>query len=206
MQSIILTSLLATAVSANFMAHPLMKRDLLAPRATAPAVGGISGECQTAILDVYKTLPTPPPAIVSDLTEHPQTDPCSFSTPASLSKEYASYSSQILSWYGKNEDEIKSALSECPELSQYATAVPICATAALGGKGGSADATTTAEKPEKTSAGEKSAAGGEDKTSAEGEAATPTSSGAAVETNGAAREGGFIYAAAAVAGVVVAAL
>ncbi|KAJ0141797.1 Uncharacterized protein HZ326_15384, partial [Fusarium oxysporum f. sp. albedinis] len=29
MQSIILTSLLATAVSANFMAHPLMKRDLL---------------------------------------------------------------------------------------------------------------------------------------------------------------------------------
>ncbi|KAF5622765.1 infection structure specific, partial [Fusarium tjaetaba] len=55
MQSIILTSLLATAVSANFMAHPLMKRDLLAPRATAPAVGGITVECQTAILDVYKT-------------------------------------------------------------------------------------------------------------------------------------------------------
>ncbi|TVY78024.1 hypothetical protein Focb16_v006466 [Fusarium oxysporum f. sp. cubense] len=199
MQSIILTSLLATAVSANFMAHPLMKRDLLAPRATAPAVGGITGECQTAILDVYKTLPTPPPAIVSDLTENPQTDPCSFSTPASLSKDYASYSSQILSWYSKNEDEIKSALSECPELSQYATAVPVCATAALGGKGGSGDATTTAEKPEKTSA-----AGGE--TSAESEASTPTSSAAAVETNGAAREGGFIYAAAAVAGVVVAAL
>ncbi|KAF5723792.1 bifunctional xylanase deacetylase, partial [Fusarium mundagurra] len=72
MQSIILTSLLATAVSANFMAHPLMKRDLLAPRATAP-VGGITEECQTAILDVYKTLPTPPPAILSDITEHPQT-------------------------------------------------------------------------------------------------------------------------------------
>ncbi|KAK2939597.1 Chitin-binding, type 1 [Fusarium oxysporum f. sp. vasinfectum] len=162
MQSIILTSLLATAVSANFMAHPLMKRDLLAPRATAPAVGGITGECQTAILD---------------------TDPCSFSTPASLSKDYASYSSQILSWYSKNEDEIKSALSECPELSQVV----------LG------DATTTAEKPEKTSASG-------DKTSAESEASTPTSSAAAVETNGAAREGGFIYAAAAVAGVVVAAL
>jgi hypothetical protein len=200
MQSIILTSLLATAVSANFMAHPLMKRDLLAPRATAPAVGGITEECQTAILDVYKTLPTPPPAIVSDLTENPQTDPCSFSTPASLSKDYASYSSQILSWYSKNEGEIKSALSECPELSQYATAVPVCATAALGGKGGSEDATTTAEKPEKTNA-----ASGEE-TSAESEASTPTSSAAAVETNGAAREGGFIYAAAAVAGVVVAAL
>ncbi|KAG7418081.1 hypothetical protein Forpe1208_v005258 [Fusarium oxysporum f. sp. rapae] len=199
MQSIILTSLLATAVSANFMAHPLMKRDLLAPRATAPAVGGITEECQTAILDVYKTLPTPPPAIVSDLTENPQTDPCSFSTPASLSKDYASYSSQIISWYSKNEDEIKSALSECPELSQYATAVPICATAALGGKGGSEDATTTAEKPEKTSASG-------DKTTAESEASTPTSSAAAVETNGAARERGFIYAAAAVAGVVVAAL
>ncbi|KAF4419337.1 infection structure specific [Fusarium acutatum] len=203
MQSIILTSLLATAVSANFMAHPLMKRDLLAPRATAPAVGGITEECQTAILDVYKTLPTPPPAIVSDLTENPQTDPCSFSTPASLSKDYSSYSSQILSWYSKNEDEIKSALSECPELSQYATAVPVCATAALGGKGGAESATTTAEKPEKT--GDKTAAAGEE-TAAEGEASTPTSSAAAVETNGAAREGGFIYAAAAVAGVVVAAL
>ncbi|KAK2688577.1 uncharacterized protein FRV6_06670 [Fusarium oxysporum] len=207
MQSIILTSLLATAVSANFMAHPLMKRDLLAPRATAPAVGGITGECQTAILDVYKTLPTPPPAIVSDLTKNPQTDPCSFSTPASLSKDYASYSSQILSWYSKNEDEIKSALSECPELSQYATAVPVCATAALGGKGGSGDATTTAEKPEKTSAsGDKTTAAAGGETSAESEASTPTSSAAAVETNGAAREGGFIYAAAAVAGVVVAAL
>ncbi|KAF4340183.1 infection structure specific [Fusarium beomiforme] len=194
MQSIILTSLLATAVSANFMAHPLMKRDLLAPRATAPAVGDITEECQTAILSVYKTLPTPPPAIVSDLTEHPQTDPCSFSTPASLSKEYASYSSQVVSWYSKNEGEIKSALSECPALSQYATAVPVCATAAIGG----AEASTTAGKPEKTTA-----AG--DKTSAS-EAATPTSSGTAVTTNGAAREGGLIYAAAAVAGVVVAAL
>ncbi|PNP78006.1 hypothetical protein FNYG_08732 [Fusarium nygamai] len=198
MQSIILTSLLATAVSANFMAHPLMKRDLLAPRATAPAVGGITEECQTAILDVYKTLPTPPPAIVSDITEHPQTDPCSFSTPASLSKDYASYSSQILSWYSKNEDEIKSALSECPELSQYATAVPVCATAALGGKGGGAEsATTTAEKPEKTASGDKTTAAAGEETS---------DSAAAVETNGAAREGGFIYAAAAVAGVVVAAL
>ncbi|KAF5990288.1 hypothetical protein FBULB1_115 [Fusarium bulbicola] len=207
MQSIILTSLLATAVSANFMAHPLMKRDLLAPRATAPAVGGITEECQTAILDVYKTLPTPPPAIVSDITENPQTDPCSFSTPASLSKDYASYSSQILSWYSKNEDEIKSALSECPELSQYATAVPVCATAALGEKGGAESATTTAEKPEKTSAsGDKTTAAAGEEPSAESEASTPTSSAAAVETNGAAREGGFIYAAAAVAGVIVAAL
>ncbi|KAF5632751.1 infection structure specific [Fusarium sp. NRRL 52700] len=216
MQSIILTSLLATAVSANFMAHPLMKRDLLAPRETAP-VGGITEECQTAILDVYKTLPTPPPAIVSDITENPQTDPCSFSTPASLSKEYASYSSEIVSWYSKNEDEINSALSECPELSQYATAVPVCATAALGGKGGAESAaTTTAEKPEKTTAAseEKSTAASEDKTtaaageetSATGEASTSTSSAASAETNGAAREGGFIYAAAAVAGVIVAAL
>ncbi|KLO98284.1 Uncharacterized protein Y057_13426 [Fusarium fujikuroi] len=141
--------------------------------------------------------------------EHDPTDPCSFSTPASLSKDYASYSSQILSWYSKNEDEIKSALSECPELSQYATAVPVCATAALGGKGGgSEDATTTAEKPEKTSAssGDKTTAAAGEETSAGGEASTPTSSAAAVETNGAAREGGFIYAAAAVAGVVVAAL
>ncbi|KAM0345590.1 hypothetical protein ACHAPU_006243 [Fusarium lateritium] len=214
MQSIIVASLLASAVSANsFMAHPLMKRDLLAPRATdeaIPSIDGISGECQSAILDVYQTLPTPPPAVVSDLMENPQTDPCDFTVPSSLSKDYASYSSKVVSWFGEYQDEIVSAVGECPELAQYATAIPVCASGLMGGSpsaiaSGSATASgsvapvvqttaTTAEKPVKTPGAET------------GEAATPTSSAGAVETNGAAREGAFIYAAAAVAGVVVAAL
>jgi hypothetical protein len=214
MQSIILASLLASAVTANsFMAHPLMKRDLLAPRATDAAsstdaaglVDGLSGECQSAILDVYKTLPTPPPAVVSDLMENPQTDPCDFTVPSSLSKDYASYSSKIVSWYGEYEDEISSAIKECPELAQYATALPVCASDVMG-KPSEATATasetksvvpiiaTSAEKPAKTPGAGESAA------------TTPTSGAGPVETNGAAREGAFVYAAAAVAGVVVAAL
>ncbi|KAM0546016.1 hypothetical protein ACHAPJ_011030 [Fusarium lateritium] len=201
MQSIILVTLLASAVSANsFMAHPLMQRDLLQPRATdAASAAGLSTECQSAMLDIYKTIPTPAPKIVEDLTENPQTDPCHFSVPASLSKDYASYSSEIVSWYSKNEGEISSALKECPELSQYATAVPVCSTAEAGAKKAGGDATTTADKPEKTSAGSDS--------ESTGAASTPTdSSSPAVNTNGAAREGGMIYAAAAVAGIVVAAL
>ncbi|KAH7246504.1 hypothetical protein BKA59DRAFT_478089 [Fusarium tricinctum] len=214
MQSIILASLLASAVTANsFMAHPLMKRDLLAPRATDAAsstdaaglVDGLSGECQSAILDVYKTLPTPPPAVVSDLMENPQTDPCDFTVPSSLSKDYASYSSKIVSWYGEYEDEISSAIKECPELAQYATALPVCASDVMG-KPSEATATasetksvvpiiaTSAEKPAKTPG------------AGESVATTPTSGAGPVETNGAAREGAFVYAAAAVAGVVVAAL
>ncbi|CAJ0552203.1 Ff.00g061820.m01.CDS01 [Fusarium sp. VM40] len=216
MQSIILASLLASAVTANsFMAHPLMKRDLLAPRATDAAsptdaaglVDGLSGECQSAILDVYKTLPTPPPAVVSDLMENPQTDPCDFTVPSSLSKDYASYSSKIVSWYGEYEGEISSAIKECPELAQYASALPVCASDVIG-KPSEAAATatgsetksvvpiiaTTAEKPVKTPGAGESAA------------TTPTSGAGPVETNGAAREGAFVYAAAAVAGVVVAAL
>lgn len=215
MQSIILASLLASAVSANsFMAHPLMKRDLLAPRATDAAmptaaagglVDGLSGECQSAILDVYKTLPTPPPAVVADLMDNPQTDACDFTVPSSLSKDYASYSSKIVSWYGEYEDEISSAIQECPELAQYASAIPVCATDVMGKpskptatasetEGVVPIITTTAEKPAKTPG------------AGEGVATTPTSGAGAVETNGAAREGAFIYAAAAVAGVVVAAL
>ncbi|KAJ4313775.1 hypothetical protein N0V84_009236 [Fusarium piperis] len=212
MQSkIVLVSLLASAVSAqgNFMAHPQMKRDLLAPRAT-DSVAGLDKECQEAIMEVYKTLPTPAPEIVKDLTEHPQTDPCSFSTPASLSKEYASYSSEILGWYSKNEAEIKSALEECPALSKYADAVPICATGGAGAGGAKTEATKTAEETEaETGAAESGASkpsGSASAESASDAAATPTESSPAQATNGAAREGGMIYAAAAVAGIVVAAL
>ncbi|KAF4465319.1 infection structure specific [Fusarium albosuccineum] len=204
MQSkIVLVSLLASAVSAsNVFIHPQMKRDLLQPRATDPA-GGLSAECQSAIMDIYETVPTPAPEIVKDLTENPQTDPCNFKTPASLSKEYASYSSEIVSWYSKNEDGISSALEECPALKKYATAVPVCATDAGATAGG--DKTTVAVA---TKTGDESADKTSDSDSESSDAAsTPTSSDSPAQaTNGAAREGGMIYAAAAVAGLVVAAL
>jgi hypothetical protein len=185
------------------MAHPIMKRGALEARQTGlPSLGDISEECQSAVLDLAQGIPTPAPEIVSDLLENPQTDPCSFSTPASLSSEYEAYSSSILSWYGKNQDDIMSAVKECPELSQFASLVPVC------------EATATAPATKVTSAGSSgntavvppvvsSAADETVKTPV----ATPTSGESTpVETNGAvAREGGLLYvAAAAVAGVVAA--
>ncbi|KAK7420542.1 hypothetical protein QQX98_002741 [Neonectria punicea] len=174
-------TLLATAASAaEFMAHPLMKRELDA-RATMDdlsATGISSPECQTAILSAYKDVPTPPSAIVSDLLEHPQTDACKFTTPASLSKEYKSYSSEVMSWYSKNEDEISSALEECPALSDY-TGIAPCSTK----KGSDAKAT------------------GSDAADA-----TATGDSKAGETGAASHQGGMAVAAMAVAGAVVAIL
>ncbi|KPM34419.1 hypothetical protein AK830_g12153 [Neonectria ditissima] len=181
------TTLLATAVSANFMAHPLMKRELDA-RATMDdttiATTGISSpECQTAILSAYKDVPTPPSDIVSDLLEHPQTDPCKFTTPASLSKQYKSYSSEVMSWYSKNEDEISSALEECPALSDY-TGIAPCST-----KGSGSDAKATGTDA-----------------SATGADATATGDSKATSTGGAAHQTGMAVAVMAVAGAVVAML
>ncbi|KAL4722980.1 hypothetical protein ACLX1H_010220 [Fusarium chlamydosporum] len=200
MQSIIVASLLATAVSANvnFMANPIMKRAALEPRATdaaIPDLSDISGECQTAILGLAKGIPTPAPEIMSDLLEHPQTDPCDFSTPASLSSEYKAYSSEIISWYGKNVDGIMSAVKECPEIASLASMVPICEATATDASS-LLSAISTHSVPAVVTTHNSDAV----KTPA----ATPTSGAPdAVETNGAvSREGGLLYvAAAAVAGV-----
>ena len=228
-KSILATAVLATAASANFMAHAEMKRELLQPRATATdSSDGISTECQTALLDIYSSLPSPPPEIVSDAVEHPQTDPCSFSTPASLSKEYASYSSEVVAWYSSNQGEIQSVLSECPILSQYATMVPVCETGAAGGAvatatDGSAVATETgADASGAASAASSAASSGAAKASsaasaaaskatsaasAAASAASSAASAAATKTaNAGARETGMAMAAMAVAGIVVAAL
>ncbi|QPC79183.1 hypothetical protein HYE68_009935 [Fusarium pseudograminearum] len=202
MQSIVIASLLATAVSANvnFMANPIMKRGAIEARQTGlPSLGDISEECQSAVVEIAQGVPTPAPEIVSDLLKNPQTDPCSFSTPASLSSEYADYSSSIIAWYGKNQDDIMSAVKECPELASLASLVPVCEASATGAPASTGlTATTTGVVPPVVSSADETA-----KTPA----ATPTSGGSSpVETNGAvSREGGFFYvAAAAVAGVVAA--
>ncbi|KAH6894716.1 hypothetical protein B0T10DRAFT_258917 [Thelonectria olida] len=155
---ILATTLLAAVASAdNFMVHPQMRRDLEA-RATATATSPFD-DCQLAIFSAYSDVPTPPSAIISDALEHPQTDPCDFTTPASLSKEYKSYSSEIMSWYTDHSKEIADAVSSCPSLSQYASIVPTCnkngdskatATATSGSK--SADSTKASDDSEKTGA------------------------------------------------------
>ncbi|CAG7557918.1 unnamed protein product [Fusarium equiseti] len=209
MQSIIIASLLATAVSANvnFMANPIMKRAALEPRQTGlPSLGDITPECQSAVLDLAQGIPTPAPEIVSDLLENPQTDPCDFSTPASLSSEYAAYSADIISWYGENSGDIMSAIKECPELAQFASMVPICtatATEAASTKIASlSSAAATAVVPPVVS----THAAEEHNTPVATPSAKPTSTSPAEIENGAASaKGGLLYvAAAAVAGVVAA--
>lgn len=191
MQSkILLSTLLASAASANFMAHPNMKREIEA-RATATATGILSDQCQSAILDVYSDVPTPPAEIVSDLLDHPQTDPCHFSTPASLSKEYASYSSEVVSWYDKNKGALSSALSECPALSSYATGIDACETGSGSGSKSSSDSGSEAKA---------TGTSGSDKASATGSSSSSSPTGAA------SRQTGMAVAAMAVAGFVVALL
>lgn len=218
--ALLTTALLATAASANFMAHQEMKREMLQPRQTATegGVGGISTECQTALLDIYSSLPSPPAEILSDAVQNPQTDPCSFSTPASLSKQYASYSSEVVSWYSENQKEIGSVLSECPVLSQYATMVPVCETGAGSPKATDAsDATMTdamssametgaAASVSKAVSSAMSKAASSAASAASGSAAG-TSPAAATQTgNSGHRETGMAIVAMAVAGLVVAAL
>lgn len=209
MQSVVIASLLATAVSANvnFMANPIMKRAAIEPRQTGlPSLGDITPECQSAVLDLAQGVPTPAPEIVSDLLENPQTDPCDFSTPASLSAEYSSYSADIISWYAKNSEDIMSAVKECPELAQFASMVPMCT------------ATATEDKPSSLTSATGSAATAivppvvstkveEHNTPvATPSGAKPTSTSPSEVENGAASaKGGLLYvAAAAVAGVVAA--
>ncbi|KAH6997357.1 hypothetical protein EDB80DRAFT_727714 [Ilyonectria destructans] len=194
---ILLSTLLASAASANFMAHPNMKREIEA-RATATATGVLSEQCQSAILDIYSDVPTPPAAIVSDLLDHPQTDPCHFSTPASLSKEYASYSSEVVSWYDDNKKALSSALSECPALSSYATGIDACET----GSSGSGSGSGSGSKSSSDSGSEAKATGtsGSDKASATGSSSSSSPTGAASHHTG------MAAAAIAVAGFVVALL
>lgn len=212
MQSIVIASLLATAVSANvnFMANPIMKRGALEPRQTGlPSLGDITPECQSAVLDLAQGIPTPAPEIVSDLLENPQTDPCSFSTPASLSAEYSSYSADIMSWYGENSGDIMSAIKECPELAQFASMVPICtatatevASSKISSLSSAAGSAATAVVPPVVS----THGAEEHKTPVATPSAKPTSTSPAEVENGAASaKGGLLYvAAAAVAGVVAA--
>jgi len=211
MQSIVIASLLATAVSANvnFMANPIMKRGALEPRQTGlPSLGDITPECQSAVLDLAQGIPTPAPEIVSDLLENPQTDPCSFSTPASLSAEYSSYSADIISWYGENSGDIMSAIKECPELAQFASMVPICTATAteaastkIASLSSAAGSATAVVPPVVSTHGAE-----EHNTPVATPSAKPTSTSPAEIENGAASaKGGLLYvAAAAVAGVVAA--
>ena len=112
---LVLVSALAASVSATVDFHAAVAARE-APAALAPRQT-VDAECQSAVLSAGSSIPTPPPEVVSAIGNNKQTDPCSFSTPASLSKEFASYSSQLESWASKNKD----ILTKCSALADLNT-------------------------------------------------------------------------------------
>jgi hypothetical protein len=123
----------SASAAVNYMA--------ILPRAT-PSSAADASQCASDALSIVSSMPTPPPALVSDLTEHPQTDPCHFSLPQSISAEYSSYSVEVLSWLSGHKDELTSLAAECSVLSSYTSLVNVCTSGHAAG--GSSDVKTTA--------------------------------------------------------------
>lgn len=166
---IVLAALAGTAFAADI--------NNLQPRQTMTAP-------DSACLSVYKTAPTPPPALVSELAKNPVTDPCSFSVPSSLSKDWSAYTSSAASWFKAHSSD----LTKCPGYDQVKSKSPIDCKA--GGSGGS-KTTGGSGSAETTGSGTGTATGG---------AASST------KTGGAARETGVVMAFVAAAGMALAAL
>jgi hypothetical protein len=188
------TILLSLAASAAAQAHIAARQT----DATASFPGNIG--CATAALGLISSLPTPPPAIVSDAITNPQTNPCSFTPPSSLSSAYSVYSSELLSWASANEGELASVISECPEISSYASMVPICSTAVEGALGSALGGSTSG-----ASAAESTGTSGGSSGTESSSAPTGSSTGAGGDS-GASRQGGAAAVALAVAGAVAAVL
>ncbi|KAM0246088.1 hypothetical protein ACHAQJ_010340 [Trichoderma viride] len=130
-------ALIASASAANVL-----------PRATP------NTKCATEVLSLVANLPTPPPALASQLVEHPQTDACKIVVPSSLSADFSSYTAEVLSWYSSNEAEISSLASDC-SIGSLTSMVPSCsntaAVAAPTGKGSNSTVPTAPSAPKSTS-------------------------------------------------------
>ncbi|KAF3057695.1 hypothetical protein CFAM422_012209 [Trichoderma lentiforme] len=184
---LLLTFVASASAAIDFMAIPHVRRELNLPRATPinEIRDSDPSKCASEALSFVKTIPTPPPAIVSDLTKNPQTDPCKVSFPSSLSAEYSSYSSEVVSWLNGHKDELTSLASDCSVLSSYTSLVNVC-TADGGSSGSGSGPNTASAAPTESGAG----------------SASKTAGGAAQSTNGvAARETGMAIAALAAAGI-----
>ena len=130
-------------------------------------IGGLSPSCTKALLSVLRSLPTPPAELASAVLGGQggvgagggHRDPCaSLTVPSTLSSEYSSYSTELSSWYEGHSQSVSSALSECPDLSEVASRLPVCATSYLGaaqtgsGTGSTTPASNTATATTTTTA------------------------------------------------------
>lgn len=194
---------LAATASAEFALHPhhnAVKRGLAA-RETASATGGSDAGCLTGLVSLYSSLPTPPPELISYETEHPQTDPCSFSVPDSLTSAFSSYETAVSSWANDHMSDISSALSACPAASSYSSLTDLgsCSTGA-GKATGTGDINITAATTQ--SGGDVTGTPGGDNGSNGGNGGNGSSGsgGSSVSKAAAPRETGFVAGAIAAAG------
>ncbi|KAK8920299.1 hypothetical protein H634G_02529 [Metarhizium anisopliae BRIP 53293] len=135
----------------------------------------------TQCLDLLKTIPTPPPDLTKEWMTNPPKDYCSISIPASLSKDWSSYTSSASSWVKAHSSD----LAKCPGGGQVTAKSPLDCKA---GSGSGTQATATSGTQATATSG--SATG----------ASQPTKTGAA------SRETGMAFAAVAAAGFALAAL
>jgi hypothetical protein len=182
----VLASLAGSALAGHVLnAAPILKRDLesLQPRQTDSS-GSDTGACESAALDLLTSLPTPGPKIQSDAINNPQTgDPCSFSTPSSLSSDYSSYSEDLMSWYSDHKDDLQSVFSACSDLASLGgDVIDVCSTELPDGLGGSeATKTTDSSSSESTSEDSDSSS---NTASSEDDNSTETSTGGAPRATG----------------------
>jgi hypothetical protein len=122
---------LAAAFYPGHALYPGSPVRALAPRQTSlDDLGDLGnlGECATALIGLVADVPLPDAEIQSwilsyamtattDLAAAAPTDFCPpylTELPQSLSDNWASYSSEVLSWYSDKGDDLTSALSKCP--------------------------------------------------------------------------------------------
>ncbi|OLN98068.1 hypothetical protein CCHL11_06784 [Colletotrichum chlorophyti] len=127
-----LVAALAGSATAFLDIRPeVLRRDILPEQTASPA----ADPCLNALGSVYANVPTPPPKVVSyQATAPPQTDPCSITFPSDITADYASYTSEVLSWANANAASIQSALSLCSTLTGLQTDIPFCTATGEGAK------------------------------------------------------------------------
>ena len=142
------TTFMLTAVTASLVpAAAYLNPRTLTSTADYPDIT-YSDECLDGLMSMAADAPYPPSAILDWETQTQNLavlatgGPCAIQTaiPSSLSSEWASYQSEVMSWYTANEGEISSVLAQCP--TDVAASAGPCSTGvvaadATGSSGGS---------------------------------------------------------------------
>ncbi|TGJ85813.1 hypothetical protein E0Z10_g2955 [Xylaria hypoxylon] len=141
----------------------------------------------SAIETIYSSVPTPPADLLSVTLP---ADPCvTPSFTGTLESEWSSYTSEALQWYTSHADDFANFLTACSGLvdESAATNIPVC----------SSDLTALGSAPTITTPAQTTTdATGSGPASSTGASSTPSSSPTVATPNAAARETGFVVAAA----------